>query len=100
MKREPRNDREAHDILGFGGAMKPGNGRFYRTSTGIDIGCAYDPPPPKPGAEAERIQAALLAFDRALGNRHTRKRHLLRIAIIVAGIGTWIVAALKQQSPT
>ena len=31
-----------------------------RTSTGIEIGGAYIPPPPQPSADAERIQAALL----------------------------------------
>lgn len=31
------------------------------TPTGIKIGCAYQPPPPRMGSEAERIQSALLA---------------------------------------
>ena len=99
MTREPRNDREAHAVIGFHGHMRPGNGRFYRTSTGIEIGSAYEPPPPPPGAEAERIQKALLEFDRALGNRHTRRRHLLRIAIMAAGLVLWVLAAFKHESP-
>ena len=32
-----------------------------RTSTGVLIGCAYRRPMPQPSADAERIQAALLA---------------------------------------
>ena len=32
------------------------------TSTGLLIGCAYRRPMPKPSADAERIQSALLAF--------------------------------------
>ncbi len=35
-----------------------------RTSTNILIGCAYRRPMPQPSADAERIQAALLAKDR------------------------------------
>ena len=35
------------------------------TSTGVLIGCAYRRPMPQPSADAERIQAALLAADRA-----------------------------------
>ena len=34
------------------------------TSTGLLIGCAYRRPMPKPSADAERIQSALLAKDR------------------------------------
>lgn len=34
------------------------------TSTGLLIGCAYRRPMPQPSADAERIQAALLAKDR------------------------------------
>lgn len=49
-------------ILGFGGAMRPPRGsRCHRTRTGLEIGSAYTRPPPVPSADAERIQAALLA---------------------------------------
>jgi hypothetical protein len=99
MTREPRNDREAHAVIGFHGDMRPGNGRFFRTSTGIEIGSAYDPPPPPPSADAVRVQAALLKFDRDMGNRDTRKRHMLRAWVNISGLIGWVVAAFKQRSP-
>jgi hypothetical protein len=34
--------------------------RLVTTRTGIQIGALYQPPPPRPGLYAERIQAALL----------------------------------------
>lgn len=34
--------------------------RFTTTRAGIQIGCAYVPPPQRPGSEAERIQRGLL----------------------------------------
>ena len=38
-----------------------GQGPCVPTSTGLLIGCAYRRPMPQPSADAERIQAALLA---------------------------------------
>ena len=52
------------------------------TSTGLLIGCAYRRPMPQPSADAERIQAALLAKDRP--SRDGWKFWLTLVACVLA----------------
>lgn len=42
---------------------------YVTTRSGLTIGCAYTPPPPRPGSEAEQIQAALLHTPPPLAER-------------------------------
>ncbi len=72
---------------------------LVRTRTGIVIGGAYVQPPPAPGAEAERIQAALLARPRRAPRLSSLAGALLAVAI-GAGIGWWLAEWAAEDTPT
>jgi hypothetical protein len=61
--------------------------KLVRTRTGIVIGGAYVPPPPRPSEDAERIQAALLHRDQV------RRTGRIADAVIVA-LGVLLLIAL------
>ena len=61
LHREWINDRAERVTLEAPGLRPVGQVPCVPTSTGVLIGCAYRRPMPQPSADAERIQAALLA---------------------------------------
>jgi hypothetical protein len=64
--------------------------KLVRTRTGIVIGSAYVPPPPRPNEDAERIQAILLHRDQV------RRTGRVADAVIVA-IGVLLLIALAAH---